>query len=104
MLNQQQLKLEKATIRHGLKSWITPKNKLNRILKLLPNKSLADPMKAGYLDIQLLCEQFIKATALSFGPSEPGAAHTANEFVKITNIRKSENFLIRILNDKILFT
>lgn len=101
LLKQQQLKLEKITIRHNLKSWITPKAKLNNIIELMPNKVLADPIKSGYLDIQLLWETFNKTICLSFGPAEPGVAHTANEFVRISSLQKTEEFLIKLLNRSI---
>lgn len=98
LLKKQQLKLEKITIRHSLRSWITPKTQLDNFIKLSPNKTLANPMEAGYLDIQLLWETFNKATSLSFGPAEPGVAHTANEFVRISSLPKAQTFLIKLLN------
>lgn len=101
LLKQQQLKLEKIAIRHNLRSWITPKAQIDNFIKLAPNKALADPMEAGYLDIQLLWEAFNKATSLSFGPAEPDVAHTANEFVRISSLPKAQTFLVKLLNNSI---
>lgn len=101
LLKQQQLQLEKITIRHSLRSWITPKSQLDNLIKLAPNKALADPMEAGYLDIQLLCEAFDEATSLSFGPAEPGVAHSASEFVRISALQKTQTFLVKLLNNSI---
>jgi acetylornithine deacetylase/succinyl-diaminopimelate desuccinylase-like protein len=101
LLKKQQLKLEKITIRHNLRSWITPKTQLDNFIKLSPNKVLADPMETGYLDIQLLWETFDKITSLSFGPAEPGVAHTANEFVRISSLQKAQAFLEKLLKNDI---
>lgn len=99
LLKKQQLKLEKITIRHSLRSWITPKTQLDNFIKLAPNKTLADPMESGYLDIQLLWETFNKMTSLSFGPTEPGVAHTANEFVRISSLKPAQTFLMKLLSN-----
>lgn len=101
LLKQQLLQLEKITIRHSLRNWITPRAQLDNFIKLTPNKALVDPMEAGYLDIQLLWETFNRATSLSFGPAEPGVAHSANEFVRISSLQKAAAFLVRLLNDSI---
>lgn len=101
LLEKQQLDLKKITIRHNLGSWITSKTQLNNFIKLAPNKVLADPMEAGYLDIQLLWETFNKATSLSFGLTEPGVAHTASEFVRIPSLLKAQAFLVKLLNNYI---
>lgn len=101
LLKKQQLELAKITIRHNLGSWITPKVQLKNFIKLSPNKGLANPMEAGYLDIQLLWETFNRATSLSFGPAEPGVAHSANEFVRISSLQKTQAFLVKLLNNSI---
>jgi len=91
------LEIENITVRHNLGSWITPKEQLKQILKSAPIKNIANAKRSGYIDIQMLWEAFGKVPTFSFGAGEIGMAHKADEYVKISNIDKTEKFMKQIL-------
>lgn len=94
---KQRLRVSGIDVRHDLRSWTTPVGQLKEVLKLAPKKRLKRAKKSGYIDIQMLWETFNQAPSFTFGPSEKGMAHKPNEFIRITNLKKAEQFLTRLL-------
>lgn len=91
------LEIENITVRHNLGSWITPKEQLKQFMKSAPIKNMANAKLSGYIDIQMLWEAFGKIPTFSFGAGEMEMAHKADEYVKISNIGKTEKFMKQIL-------
>lgn len=95
-----ELKVNSIKTRHDLGSWITPKKQLKRVIDCAPNKVLRNAKDSGYIDIQMLWQAFKKTPTFYFGAGEPGMAHKANEFVKMSNIKRVEQFYRQILTNK----
>lgn len=94
------LKVNGIKIRHDLGSWITPIEKLESFVKVAPVKKFKSAKKSGYIDIQMLWETFEKVPTFSFGAGETGQAHKADEYVKISKVRKAKKFFETILINK----
>jgi acetylornithine deacetylase/succinyl-diaminopimelate desuccinylase-like protein len=94
------LKVRSIKTRHDLGSWITQKEKLKNIISVSPKKQIGSAKKSGYIDIQMLWQTFDKVPTFSLGAGEPGQAHKADEFVKISNVLKAKKFFQTILTNK----
>ncbi len=94
------LKVNSIDTRHDLGSWITPKIQLEKYIKMAPSNILKSAKETGYLDIQMLWKAFGKIPTFSFGAGLIGQAHKSDEYVKISDIIKSQKFLTRILTNK----
>jgi len=92
------LKTENIKIRHDLGSWITPKEKLKKIVRLAPIKKLKSAKKSGYIDIQMLWETFGKVPTFSLGAGESEMSHKADEYVRISKITRAQKFYETVLN------
>ncbi|MDO8551195.1 MAG: M20/M25/M40 family metallo-hydrolase [bacterium] len=79
-----------------LGSWITDIRQIEKNLGKIPVKNLLDPGKRGYVDLQMLWETFGKVPCFTFGVGENGVAHKENEYVKIANIKRAENFYAKL--------
>ncbi|HKB88600.1 MAG TPA: M20/M25/M40 family metallo-hydrolase [Patescibacteria group bacterium] len=95
-----ELKVNGITIRHDLGSYITVKNQLKKIISKAPKKKLVSAKKFGYIDIQMLWQTFNKVPTFSLGAGEPGQAHSADEYVKISKVLKAQKFYQAILTNK----
>ena len=94
------LKIESIKTRHDLGSWITPKDQLEKIIRLAPIKKLKSSKKSGYIDIQMLWQAFGKIPIFSLGPGEPGMSHKADEYIKISKVARAQKFYETMLNFK----
>lgn len=81
--------LESFTIRHDLGCWITPKSDLNRV-KDIANKTsqidFANSGSFGYIDTQMIWQQFNKVSCFTLGAGGEGTAHKPNEYVEIKKL------------------
>jgi len=91
------LEIENIKIRHDLGNWITKKEDLKNVLKIVNKKSVKSAKKSGYIDIQMLWQTFGKVPTFSFGVGEKGMSHKADEYVKIENIAKAQKFFEKLL-------
>ncbi|KKT66328.1 MAG: hypothetical protein UW61_C0028G0005 [Candidatus Curtissbacteria bacterium GW2011_GWC1_44_33] len=94
------LKIIEIKIRHDLGSWITPMEKMKEIISLAPKKKLRSAKESGYLDIQMIWQTFGKVLTFSLGAGEPGQAHKADEYVKMSEVLKAQKFFETILANK----
>jgi len=94
------LKIKEIKVRHDLGNWITPKEKLKDIISAAPKKKLKSAKDNGYIDIQMLWKTFGKVPTFSLGAGEPGQAHKADEYVKISKVLKALKFYTNILTNK----
>ena len=53
--------------------------------------------KNGYIDTQMIWENFNQVPCFTFGPGS-NTAHQPNEFVKIDYLNKSELFFKKLIN------
>lgn len=94
------LKVREIKVRHDLGNWITPEDKLKDLILKAPKKTLKNVKKCGYIDIQMLWKTFGKPTTFSLGAGELEMSHRADEYVKISNILKTQKFYEAILTNK----
>ncbi len=85
------VRLLSYSIRHDLGSWLTPKEDIDQRGLTLPF-SRAD--KTGYIDVQMLWQNFGRVPCFTVGAGQASQAHKADEFVEITKLKK----LARIIN------
>ena len=91
------LEIENIKIRHDLGNWITKREDLEDIFKIVDKKSVKSAKKSGYIDIQMLWQTFGKVPTFSFGVGEKGMSHKTDEYVKIENIAKAQKFFEKLL-------
>ena len=96
------LKIDEVKVRHDLGNWITKKEDLKEIIKISDNKNVKSAKKSGYIDIQMLWQEFNKIPTFSFGAGEKGMSHRADEYVQISNINKAQKCFEKLLTNKIL--
>lgn len=84
-------------IRHDLRSWITNKNELSEYTTFAPKKGIKSAKKSGYIDIQMLWENFDNVPTFSLGIGEIGMSHKADEYISISNIMKATEFFKKLL-------
>ena len=94
------LKVKQVKIRHDLGNWITPEDKIKAFILKAPKKTLKNVKKGGYIDIQMLWETFNKVPIFSLGAGKSGMSHKANEYVRISNVLKTQEFYKAILTNK----
>lgn len=86
------LKLISKSIRNDYGSWLTPKNKLKFIARLLTNEKYTYPQNRGYVDLQMLWESFNKPICFTFGVGEGKTAHKPNEYIKVKYLKEGVEF------------
>lgn len=91
-IKNQKLKMLSAKIRHDLGSWITKKEILESIEKLLPKVKYTLAENRGYVDLQMFWEEFGKPTCFTYGVGEGQTTHKPNEYIKIANLEKGVKF------------
>jgi succinyl-diaminopimelate desuccinylase len=96
-LTKQNLSLITATVSHDYGAWITPKADLKVIAKIAKTNKFTEAEKRGYVDLQMLWQNFGKPVCFSFGVGESSACHKANEYVEIYKLKKGEMFWTNLL-------
>jgi len=91
------LKIIDIRIRHDLGSWITKKTDLKNYIKYAKNKKLKGAKQSGYIDIQMLWQEFGEVPTFSFGVGTNGISHRADEYVKISDVLKGQKFFEKLL-------
>jgi len=91
-LNEQDLALVSSSVRHDYGAWITDKEKLKQVCKLIENPQFTMAQNRGYVDLQMLWESFKKPVCFTFGAGEENTAHKPNEYVKIDKLETATNF------------
>lgn len=79
-------------VRHDLGAWITNKSELGKVCKLLNRPKFTKAEDGGYVDLQMLWQNFGKPICFTFGGSEGNTAHKPNEYVKIDKLQKAVVF------------
>lgn len=91
-LKKNGLELIQTKIRHDLGAWITKKQDLSKVTRLVNNPKFIDPSNRGYVDLQMLWQTFNQVACVTYGPGDPACPHQPNEFVPIKNINKASRF------------
>lgn len=91
--NIAKLKLENWVVRHDLGMWSTPKE------LLIPTfgREYRYESSLGYIDTQMLWETFGKVPCCTIGAGNLAMAHKPNEYLKISNLQKTEKTICQIL-------
>lgn len=94
------LVLDSITIRHDLGAWITPKNQLNNIVKILGKErsfTWTDPGKRGFIDIQLLANALPNIPCCTLGAGDGMSVHSSNENIPLYQLDKIESIYKEII-------
>ena len=85
-------KLVDTTVRFSFNSWYTDPKLINSDLPLI------DASQLGYMDIQMLWQQYKKPICLSIGAADINKAHSPDEYINLDKLKQ----LPKILNNLIL--
>ncbi len=85
-------KLTDYQIKFDLGSWLTPKNKLEKLSLNFKNISTS-----GYMDTQMLWQIFNKPNCLTIGAGAQNTAHSSNEYIEIEKLEKLPKILFNII-------
>lgn len=91
-LEKNGLKLIQTKIRHDLGAWITKKQDLLKVTRLVNNPKFINPNNRGYVDLQMLWQTFNQVACTTYGPGDPACPHQPNEYVPIKNINQASKF------------
>lgn len=93
LLQQNELSLLQAVIRHDAMPWITPKKQLTQIEEIVQQVTpvrYKNPGINGYSDMQMIWEAFGKIPTFTFGAGSGKTCHQANEYIRIQDIQNLE--------------
>lgn len=95
------IKINVLENRFDLQGYETTKEELAPFLRLLDMKpnSFLDPSNFGFLDVALLKNRYPNATVFSLGAGSPDQAHSANEYITVSNVKKATIMYEKILNN-----
>lgn len=79
-------------IKFNLKSWLTPKTKLEKL-----GLNFKDISTSGYMDTQMLWQVYNQPNCLTIGAGTQNTAHSSNEYIEIENLEKLPKILFNII-------
>jgi acetylornithine deacetylase/succinyl-diaminopimelate desuccinylase-like protein len=94
------IEYEIVHLSHDYSAWITPKTEIKKILPATETVNWSDPNLTGYLDLQMMWQQYNQPTAFMFGGGLGETAHSSDERIPINNFQKTVEFfstLVEIL-------
>jgi len=88
--------VEDIVVRHDLGAWITNPTQLK-------NQGIVGKYESslGYIDTQMLWENFARVPCCTIGAGNLALAHKPNEFVKVTNLQATEQLVKKIIKQSI---
>lgn len=102
-LENESINLISFKVRHDFFPWITPKNKLSEIEKIVEKNGKLRYSKIGnfgFIDAQFLWRAFNETPTFILGAGEAGCTHSVNEYVSINKLLKVKNTYTNLIKAK----
>ncbi|MEK7605853.1 MAG: M20/M25/M40 family metallo-hydrolase [Patescibacteria group bacterium] len=94
------LTLDSITTRHDLGAWITPKEQLNNVARVISTETLlswTDSGKRGFIDVQLLAQALPNTPCCTFGAGDGTTVHREDENIPLYQLPVLENIYKKII-------
>ncbi|MCD8484741.1 M20/M25/M40 family metallo-hydrolase [Candidatus Woesebacteria bacterium] len=95
--SKNRIEFEVMQITHDYSAWITPKTDIEKIVPTTNKTAWSDPQDTGYLDLQMMWQQYDQPSALMFGGGLGKTGHSNVERIPIKNYQRTVEFFSTLM-------